>query len=71
MLLLLFLALSIYFGFIYSVATIGGHVLYKIEDTMIYPIMQQGSKPSHPDESKYITNYVIKGCNHRAGDFYS
>lgn len=36
----------------YRVAAVGGHTVYKIEDTMIYPINATGSRPTHPDESK-------------------
>ena len=36
----------------YSVASLGGHALYKIEDSMIYPITFPISKPSNPDEGR-------------------
>ena len=45
--------------FVSRVAIIGGHVLYKIEDTLIYPIMQPGSKPYHPDESKLVRTHLL------------
>ena len=37
------------------VANIGGHMIYKIEDTSLYPISNPSSNPApHPCESKYL-----------------
>jgi hypothetical protein len=36
------------------VATIGGHVLYKIEDTLVYPISSSAGRPTNADESRYL-----------------
>ena len=54
-------------NFSFRVATIGGHTVYKIEDTMIYPINLPGSKPTHPDESKWVSNKCynnLSNCEH-------
>ncbi len=42
-----------------SVATIGGHVIYKIKDTVMYPVSNSNSKPSHPDEARYASLITI------------
>uniref|UniRef100_A0A1X7TUT7 SAC domain-containing protein n=1 Tax=Amphimedon queenslandica TaxID=400682 RepID=A0A1X7TUT7_AMPQE len=36
------------------VANIGGHILYKIEDTAMHCLSAPTGRPAHPDESKYI-----------------
>jgi hypothetical protein len=36
------------------VASLGGHTLYKIEDSIIYPISFTTSKPNNPDEGRYL-----------------
>lgn len=33
-------------------ALIGGHMIYKIEDTMILPISNLVNRPSNPNEAK-------------------
>ena len=40
--------------FFISVATIGGNVIYRIEDTAIYPVSNMASKPTNPDEGRYV-----------------
>ena len=43
----------------HRVATIGGHVVYKIEDTMIYPVSNWAGKPSSADETKYAGHMTV------------
>uniref|UniRef100_A0A1X7STP5 Uncharacterized protein n=1 Tax=Amphimedon queenslandica TaxID=400682 RepID=A0A1X7STP5_AMPQE len=38
----------------HSVANIGGHILYKIEDTAMHCLSAPTGRPAHPDESKYV-----------------
>ena len=35
-------------------ATIGGHILYKVEDTEIHPVNPVVGRPVHPDEARYL-----------------
>ena len=39
-------------GVFFRVACLGGHVLYKIEDSLIYPVSYTSSKPNNPDEGR-------------------
>uniref|UniRef100_A0A1X7T9H9 Uncharacterized protein n=1 Tax=Amphimedon queenslandica TaxID=400682 RepID=A0A1X7T9H9_AMPQE len=43
----------------HSVANIGGHILYKIEDTAMYCLLAPTGRPAHPDESKYLKETII------------
>lgn len=39
---------------LYRIATIGGHIIYKIEDTIMHPVTTSVNKPINPDESRYL-----------------
>lgn len=39
-----------------KVALIGGHTIYKIEDTVMQYIPNDGVRYTHPDEPRYIYN---------------
>lgn len=45
--------------FFSSIASIGGHLIYKVEDTMIYPISNLANRPTNPNESKYVSATIF------------
>ena len=38
-----------------SIASVGGHLIYKVEDTVIYPISNLANRPTNPNEAKCVS----------------
>ncbi len=41
-----------------SIATVGGHIIYRIEDTQLHHLSIPSNKPINPDESKYLKAFM-------------
>ena len=42
-----------------SIASVGGHLIYKVEDTVIYPISNLANRPTNPNEAKCVSTAMF------------